>query len=258
MKYLLNISYLGCDYHGFQIQSNAKTVAGTLKTACETLFGAECTVSGCSRTDAGVHALDYYTACEVNGGNDIPVEKIPYALNHLLPDDIAIKNARIVADEFNPRHAEYKEYVYVVHNSPHKDPFLHKRALRFADKLDEVFLNAQAQDFVGKHDFSAFMATGSSVNTTVRTVKYFTVRREGDSVRFTVAADGFLYNMVRIMVGTLLDMSKGKIEKNGIGGIISSLDRSNAGVTVPPDGLYLSKVFYKEEYLTARGQCFEK
>ncbi len=253
MKYLLKISFLGSDYHGFQIQNNASTIAGTLKRSCELLFNNKCDISGCSRTDAGVHALEYYACCSVNGGNNVPCERIPYALNHILPNDISVKDCCIVDDSFNPRHCEYKEYVYKVHNSPFKDPFLHKRATRVSEYIDDKMLNIQASDFVGTHDFSSFMATGSEVISTVRTIKYFTVQRYGDTVEFSVAADGFLYNMVRIMVGTLLDISKGKIEQNSILSIINSCDRTKAGVTSPPDGLYLSKVVYKEDFFTPRG-----
>lgn len=251
MKYLLKMSYLGCEYHGFQIQDNAKTVAGTLKKSCETLFSAPCIIQGCSRTDTGVHALDYYATCSVDGGNNVPVKKIPYALNHLLPSDISVVDSCIVSDDFNPRHAEYKEYRYIVHNTPFKDPFLHKRALRVPDKIDEIMLNNEAKAFIGTHDFTSFMAMGSDVNTTVRTIKYFNVERDNDKVTFTVAADGFLYNMVRIMVGTLLDISKGKISKREIPSIILAKDRKKAGITAPPDGLYLAKVVYKENFFQA-------
>lgn len=251
MKYLLKMSYLGCEYHGFQIQNNAKTVAGTLKKSCENLFGAECKIQGCSRTDAGVHALVYYAVCQTTGGNVVPCDRIPYALNHLLPSDISVSECCVVGEDFNPRHAEYKEYRYIVHNSPFKDPFLHKRALRVPEKIDEKMLDIEAKSFIGTHDFSAFMAMGSPVNTTVRTVKYFNVERQGDNVIFTVAADGFLYNMVRIMVGTLLDISKGKLKCGTLGDILESKDRCCAGVTAPPDGLYLAKVVYKENLFSA-------
>lgn len=252
MKYLLKLSYLGCEYHGFQIQDNAPTIAGALKKSCEMLFSAPCTIHGCSRTDTGVHALDYYATCTVDGGNNVPEKKIPYALNHLLPNDISVLDCCIADDMFNPRHAEYKEYRYVVHNSPFKDPFLYKRALRVPDKIDADVLNNAAQAFVGTHDFSSFMATGSEVKTTVRTVKYFSVERDDDRIIFTVAADGFLYNMVRIMVGTLLDISKGKIDKDAVSSIILAKDRTKAGITAPPDGLYLAKVVYKENFFTSR------
>lgn len=252
MKYLLRLSFLGCNYHGFQIQNNASTIAGALKDACCTLFDAPCVISGCSRTDAGVHALEYYACCCVENGNTVPCDKIPYALNHLLPDDISVRSSCIVDDAFNPRHCEYKEYVYIVNNSSHKDPFLQGRAVRFPQEINETELNAEAQDFVGKHDFSSFMATGSDVTSTVRTIKYFNVTRQGDNVYFTVAADGFLYNMVRIMVGTLLDISKGKIPKGSIPDIIKGLDRTKAGITAPPDGLYLAKVVYKEDHFGTR------
>ena len=117
--------------------------------------------------------------------------------------------------------------------------------MRIPDKIDENQLDEEAKAFIGTHDFTSFMATGSPVNTTVRTIKYFNVERDGDKIIFSVAADGFLYNMVRIMVGTLLDISKGKMKPGKISEIIEKKDRRAAGVTAPPEGLYLSKVIYK-------------
>lgn len=244
MNYLLELSYSGVKYSGFQIQKNARTVAGELTRAAGLLFGCPCKVNGCSRTDAGVHANQFYAAVSCSDeGNRVPVDRIPAAINCLLPYDIAVKSAATVPDGYNPRfEAVCKEYKYVIYNSPYKNPFYHKLKLPYGRPLDETELNEEAQAFVGTHDFSAFMASGSDVMTTVRTVYSASVTREGDDVIFTVSADGFLYNMVRIMTGTLLYIAEGKIQKGAIPSIIESKNRTKAGITVSPDGLYLNKV----------------
>ena len=247
MTYLLEMSYSGVNYCGFQIQKNAKTVAGEITRAAKLLFGAECKVQGCSRTAAGVHAIQFF--CSVHTSNDankVPVDRIPAAINCLLPYDIAVKNAVIASDGYNPRFETIsKEFRYVIYNRAEKNPFFHKLKLPYPYPLDEKMLDKEAKDFMGKHDFTSFMAVGSDVSTTVRTVYDASVKRDGDDVIFSVSADGFLYNMVRIMTGTLLYISEGKIEKGGIPGIIEAKNRSAAGFTVPPDGLYLSKVVLK-------------
>ena len=244
MNYLLELSYSGVKYSGFQIQKNARTVAGELTRAAGLLFGCPCKVNGCSRTDAGVHANQFYASVQLSDeGNRVPEDRIPAAINCLLPYDIAVKSAAIVEDGYNPRfEAVCKEYKYIIYNSLYKNPFYHKLKLPYGRPLDADMLNGQARDFIGTHDFSAFMASGSDVVTTVRNVYTSSVTREGDDVIFTVSADGFLYNMVRIMTGTLLYIAEGKIEPGSIPSIIESKNRAKAGITVSPDGLYLNKV----------------
>jgi len=247
MTYLLEIAYSGVDYSGFQIQKNAKTIAGELTRASKKLFGCECKIQGCSRTDAGVHARQFYASVHTEkGANEVPVDKIPVAMNCLLPYDIAVKTAKTAPDGYNPRfETAYKEYCYVIYNKAEKDPFSYKLKLPYPFPLDAEMLDKEAKDYIGEHDFTSFMASGSDVISTVRTVTDASVRREGDDVIFTVKADGFLYNMVRIMTGTLLYIAEGKIEKGGIPDIIKAKDRSRAGLTVSPDGLYLNKVVLK-------------
>ena len=247
MTYLLQLSYSGAAYSGFQIQNNAKTVAGELTRAAKLLFGVPCRVQGCSRTDAGVHARQFYASVHVpEGGSAVPADRIPAAMNCLLPYDIAVKDASVAPDGYNPRFETVcKEYEYVIYNRPEKDPFSHRLKLPYKDPLDERMLDREAQDFTGTHDFASFMATGSDVVSTVRTVFSASVRREGDDVIFAVCADGFLYNMVRIMTGTLLGISEGKLAQGSVPEIINAKDRTAAGITVPPDGLYLCKVVLK-------------
>ena len=245
---LLTIKYLGTAYSGWQVQANAPSVQQTLQDAAEKLFGVRENVVGCSRTDAGVHANMY--CCNVRTSSSLPCDVVVRGLNAHLPDDIAVLSCRDVDYDF---HARYdccgKEYIYIIHNSHIRDPFLLGRSWDFKKQIDADFLNEQAQGFVGTHDFKAFCASGSSVQSTVRTVKSFRVTRDGENVIMSVKADGFLYNMVRIMVGTLTDITLGRIKPDTIPEIIASCERKNAGVTAPPQGLYLNRVYYSGEEL---------
>lgn len=245
---LLTIKYLGTAYSGWQVQANAPSVQETLQNAIEKLFGVRESVVGCSRTDAGVHANMY--CCNVRTSSALPCDVVVRGLNAHLPDDIAVLSCRDVDYDF---HARYdccgKEYIYIIHNSYIRDPFLLGRSWDFKKHIDAGFLNEQAQAFVGTHDFKAFCASGSSVQSTVRTVKSFRVTRDGENVIMSVRADGFLYNMVRIMVGTLTDITLGRIKHDTIPEIIASCERKNAGVTAPPQGLYLNRVYYSGEEL---------
>lgn len=246
MKIKLTICYLGTNYAGWQIQNNTVSVQQKIQDAVESLFSVRYPVTGCSRTDSGVHANDF--CCTVSLGENkcnISEDKLPYALNHRLPFDIAVKSADYVNDDFHPRYdVKYKEYEYLIYNSGLRSPFYENRAFFYPSKLDEILMERAASHFLGKHDFAAFMASGSDIKDTVREIKYFTVKRDGDIIRINVAADGFLYNMVRILVGTLIEVSEGKINIEDIDDIILSKDRKRAGFTVQPHGLYLNKVIY--------------
>ncbi len=249
MKILFELSYLGTDYHGYQVQSGSslKTVQGTMQDAVENLLGKRFCLSGCSRTDAGVHARQFFCTADGVDGITIPEDKIPLAIARFLPNDISVRSAKYVRDDFHVRYdVDYKEYEYTILNSHLADPFYANRAWHCPKKLDIEKMNLAAERFVGKHNFEAFMAQGSQVKDTVRTIKYFDVRREGDIVTLRVAADGFLYNMVRILCGTLVAVSDGRISLNDIDGIILSRDRTRAGATLPPDGLCLSRVVYPD------------
>ncbi|MBQ8210875.1 MAG: tRNA pseudouridine(38-40) synthase TruA [Clostridia bacterium] len=239
----LKLMYNGKAYHGWQVQANADTVQGRLESAVEAVFGEHLTVYGCSRTDAGVHANEYF--CNFRTEKSISCESVVKALNANLPDDIAVFACEEVREDFHSRFdCKSKRYVYKIWNSQIKNPFLTHTACHYKYRLDENLLNEAAQSFIGTYDFKAFCSAGSSVTDTVRTVKAASVVRQGDTVIFSVEADGFLYNMVRIMVGTLINVNEGKIDKNDIQYIIRSADRANAGVTAPAQGLFLDKVFY--------------
>ena len=240
---LLTLSYLGTNYSGWQVQPNAPTIQQTLQDAVESLFSVRENVTGCSRTDSGVHANNY--CCNIRTDSLLPCETIVKGLNAYLPDDIAVKSCREMHESFHARYdSKGKEYLYVIHNSAIRDPFSNGRAWHYKYPLDERLLNDQARAFIGEHDFKAFCSSGSSVSSTVRTVKSFSVFREDDRVFMKTEADGFLYNMVRIMVGTLTDIQSGRIRPDTINEIIASRDRDNAGITAPPEGLYLNRVIY--------------
>lgn len=252
MKILLNLSYVGTAYCGYQVQKNGISIQQKLNEAAKALFGFDCDIVGCSRTDRGVHANTFFATVSKKGEDSIvstiPENSIPRAFNSYLPGDISVRSARYVDDCFHARYdVKYKEYVYRIYTANIPDPFLYGRVFNYCREISDATLekmNEAAANFVGKYDFSAFMSSGSSVSDTVREVVSAKVVRDGDVVEFYVAADGFLYNMVRIMTGTLVAVAEGKINPSEIGEIIASADRSRAGMTAPADGLYLNRVEY--------------
>lgn len=245
---LLSLSYDGTAYHGWQVQENAVTVQQTFQDTWEKITGVRDNIIGCSRTDAGVHANMF--CCNIRTESTIPCEKLQSALNALLPFDISVTSCREVPCEFHARYdCKGKEYIYKIYNSPVRNPFFVNRAWHYKPLLDERELNSCAGLFCGTHDFAGFCSAGSSVGDTVRTVYSADVSRDGDTVIFRICADGFLYNMVRIITGTLIAVSQGKIRKEDIPEIIDSRDRNRAGATAPPQGLYLNKVIYEGEIL---------
>ena len=250
-KVLLTIAYNGRAYHGYQLQPELPTVALMLNQAVCEAFGFECNVTGCSRTDAGVHALGFCATAEPKNESDeitVPVDKIPIAINMKLPADISVLAAREVDVGFHPRYdAKSKQYVYKIHDSRLKNPFYEGLALEYGREISDdgiARMNEAAQHFLGTHHFDAFMAQGSQIEDTERTVLAARVERNGDLVEFTVSADGFLYNMVRIMVGTLLWVERGRLNPEDIDDVIESKNREKAGFTAKPDGLYLKTICY--------------
>ena len=252
MKLLLYLSYLGSDFCGYQVQPEHRTVQGELCRASQELFGFDCDITGCSRTDSGVHA-NMFCATVTKRGEDaldtnISAERITSAINAHLPPDISVWRAEWRESDFHPRYdVKYKEYIYRIYNRRERNPFEEGRSFHYPRIISESALNNMnkaAQNLLGEHDFSAFMAQGSRVESTVRNIYYANVERAGDVIVFRVAADGFLYNMVRILAGTLISVAEGKISPNEIKDIIQSCDRSRAGMTAPAHGLYLNKVQY--------------
>ncbi len=242
-RLLITIQYDGSAYHGWQVQKNALSIQEVFQNAVEKVFGKRLDVKGCSRTDSGVHA-NMYCLC-IDTEMSIENENVVLALNTYLPGDIAVIDCKEVDFEFHPRYScKSKEYVYKIYNGRIRNPFLDKYALHYRFPIDEEYLNKEALAFLGTHDYSGFCSVKSDVEDTVRTVKSVSVKREGDMVYFTVEADGFLYNMVRIMVGTLLFINEGKIKEGELSDIIESKNRKRAGKTAKPQGLYLNKVNY--------------
>lgn len=252
MKILLHLSYIGTGYCGYQVQPNGISIQQRLNEAAKDLFGFDCDIVGCSRTDSGVHANHFCAAVTERKKaflpTSIPPEKIAAAMNVRLPSDIAVFAAEYAEDTFHPRYdVKYKEYVYKIWNAPCRNPFLEGRAWHCPKKInDEAFerMKKAASYFVGKQDFASFMAADSKISDSVREVYESLLTKEGDLICFKVSADGFLYNMVRIFVGTLIDVAYGKIDPKEIPSIILKCDRSAAGQTAPPHGLYLNKVVY--------------
>ena len=246
-RILLTLRYDGTAYHGWQVQPNGVTVQETLQDAIEAVTGVRSAVTGCSRTDAGVHADRF--CCAFDTHSPLRGDKLCSALNYHLPRDVSVYAAREVDGEFHPRYmAAGKRYVYRIWNGPQRHPVYERYAIWLKKPLDVEFLNRVAADYVGRHDFAAFCGAGSDVQgTTERTILSCTVTRQGELVLFTVEGDGFLYNMVRIMVGTLLEIASGRMASDSIPAILEGRDRTAAGPTAPAQGLCLAEVFYPAE-----------
>ena len=244
---LLHIAYNGSRYHGYQVQQNAVSVAGTFQPVLEKILAEKVQLKGCSRTDTGVHANDFAVSFKTNCR--IPSEAQVRALNNHHPPDMPAQRCEEVDEEFHARYScTGKRYIYKIRNSEIRSPFEQDQVwVYYKYPIDAEALNAAAQGFIGTYDYQAFCSPGGSVEDTVRTIYEFTVRRDGEMVEFSVTGSGFLYNMVRIMVGTLLAAGMGKIPctPEAIRAIVLSKNRARAGGRVPPCGLYLDKVYYE-------------
>lgn len=245
---LFEIAYRGTNYHGYQVQQNAVSVAQVLQDAIESVVGSREPITGCSRTDTGVHANSFYFNMKTE--SLIPENRFPVALNHALPGDIAVKSCRQVPMEFHARYqCREKEYLYQLWNSEIKNPFLEGLACEYKYPMDVGLMHQAAQGFVGTYDFKAFCAAGGKEIETTRTVYKASVYRKGEHlVCFRISGNGFLYHMVRIMAGTLLEINEGKIPPDSVRDIILSKDRTRAGRTAKPEGLYLNRVEYGDEW----------
>ncbi len=244
----LKLMYNGTAYHGWQVQKTEVTVGETLEKALSSLCREKIKVVGCGRTDAGVHAEHYVANFRTNC--NIPCEKFPLAVNFHLPEDIVVREAYDVAEDFNAiGSCIKKEYTYRIFNSRIRNPFYLNRAYFYPKILDEKVMDAAARAFEGTHDFRAVRSVGTETKTTVRTIYYCYVTRNGDLLELKVCANGFLYNMVRAITGTVLYAAEGKLKPEDIPVILESGNRTLAGPTVPPGGLYLTKLWYEDERL---------
>lgn len=239
----LTIEYDGTNYCGWQIQNNAISVQEIIERAIKKLTDEIVSITGSGRTDTKVHALgqvaNFFTE------STIPADKFRVALNCVLPDDISIRESREVDHNFHSRHlAVGKEYKYFIYANEVRSPIRRNYSCFARDSLNAEYMAKALECFVGTHDFSGFMSTGSSIKTTVRTIYEASLIKRDDMIEITIRGNGFLYNMVRIIVGTLLEVGTCKIDYKSMSEIIESTDRKRAGATAPAEGLYLSKVFY--------------
>ncbi|MCI8360281.1 MAG: tRNA pseudouridine(38-40) synthase TruA [Clostridiales bacterium] len=247
-RLLLTLRYDGTGYHGWQVQKNGVTVQETLQNALEAVLAVRPSVTGCSRTDAGVHAEQF--CCHLDTTSSIPPEKLAAALNAHLPGNMAVCGCREVSAGFHARYdCKGKTYRYQIYNSRWPNPFYDAYAWRLRSPVDMELLAASCKPFLGRHDFAGFSAAGSSVVDTVRTLSGLSAEAHeiGTGERLIclrVTADGFLYNMVRILTGTLAAVQQGKIRLEELPDILASRNRNRAGPTAPPQGLFLEKVFY--------------
>ncbi|MGG7096774.1 tRNA pseudouridine(38-40) synthase TruA [Clostridium sardiniense] len=240
----LTIEYDGTNYLGWQKQKSSKnTIQETIEIAISKIVKNEVAITGSSRTDSGVHAkgmvANFYT------DSNVPPEKFREAINTKLPDDIAIVKSEEVSEEFHSRYdSKGKTYCYTLINREEKVALYKNFSYHVRETLNVDEMKKACKYFIGKHDFKAFKTTGSSVKTSTRTISDLHIEKEGKFIRIFITADGFLYNMVRIIVGTLIEVGRGKIKSESIKKIIEEGKREEAGFCVPPNGLVLEKVYY--------------
>lgn len=244
-RILFTIAYDGSDFFGWQKQpdENIRTVQGEFEKALGRFFKKNVECIGASRTDRGVHAMGQRAVIDID--TTVPTEKFPLALHSFLPEDISVVKAEDVSEEFHPRYdCVKKTYRYKIYNGKYRNPICRKYSEYCHVFLDEKKMNEVSKAFIGTHDFKAFAASGNSSKTTVRTIFDIYVKREGEFVVITVTGDGFLYNMIRIMAGTLMLAGTGKLDFDGLLKIIESRDRTKAGKTAGPNGLTLMEINY--------------
>lgn len=241
----LTAAYDGTAYHGSQIQNNGETIEGVLVRELSSLLHENVNLIGASRTDAGVHARGNVYVFDTE--SRIPAERFYYALNAHLPDDIRIQSSCEVPPDFHPRHQEtVKTYEYQILNRKLPLPQYRLYAHFTYEALDIALMNEACKYFLGEHDFAAFCAAGTQVESTVRTIYDLHVTKDGELITISVTGNGFLYNMVRIIAGTLMKVGNGQIAPEKIPEIIALKDRKNAGPTAPARGLTLVEIKYPE------------
>ena len=239
----MTIAYRGTRYHGFQRQPNAVTVQGELESQLSRILNGPVTVYGCSRTDTGVHANEF--VLHLHTEREIHCKNLVRAMNGYLPDDISVLACADTDAGFHARFdCKGKEYLYRIHNHESKDPFRTDLAFHYRRPLDTELIRYAARHMAGTHDFRSFCAQADAASDCTRTIYGTDVRRCGNAVEIRIRGDGFLYNMVRIFVGTLLDINEGVFPPDALRDIIAAGDRLAAGRTAMAHGLYLNRVFY--------------
>ena len=242
-RVLLTVSYDGTAYSGWQLQENGPSIQQEMEKAMEQALGRFVRVTGASRTDAGVHALGQRAHADVY--TSIPTEKFPFVLNRYLPEDIRVTAARDVPGDFHARFkATGKMYTYRIHNSAHASALYRRITAHVPVRLNEDAMRRCGEQVLGTHDFSAFAASGGQAKTTVRTMDFFDVTRSGEEITLRIHGNGFLYNMVRIIAGTLIDVGHGRLPEDCIARALDSKNRLDLGVTAPACGLDLTRVDY--------------
>ncbi len=248
MRILLTIEYNGKNYAGWQRQKNALSIQQVLEEKLAVVLQTSVVLFASGRTDSGVHAYGQKAHFDYDG--NIPVGKIAFAVNTMLPDDIRIMDAVVVADDFHAQYsAKKKTYVYKMYVSRTLRPLKNDFSARIPydeDRLDFEKMQKACHDLVGTHDFVGFSSTGSGIKTTVRTVYSATLEKSGEDIVFTVCGNGFLYNMVRIIVGTLAYIGVGLLPDTAVKEVLEKKERTLGGKTYPPCGLYLKDVFYED------------
>ena len=242
-KYLIKIAFDGTDYHGWQVQPNGVTVQESIQIAMKKLYGYAPDLTGCSRTDAGVHASEFY--CHFSLNNDIVDSGIVAGLNSVLDENIRVLSCKHVDDDFHCRYnAKRKTYVYKIDNRKITDPFLSRFSYHYAGNLDIDKMNKFCKTLIGIHDFEGFSSSNRSVKETVREIYECFITEKDGILTFSVTGNGFLYNMVRILVGTAIEVGNGRISENVAEEIFETKNRALGGFTAPAKGLFLKKVEY--------------
>lgn len=239
----LTIRYEGTGYSGWQFQKNARTIQDTIEKAIRRIVRGKVSLIASGRTDAGVHAsaqiANFRTA------SNIPADNLRMALNAKLPEDILITKAEEASPDFNAqKSAKSKHYRYTIYNKDFMDPFLRRFTAKCFFKLDAAEMKKGAGHLVGRHDFTSFRTKDGKEKDSVRTVKYIKIKRKSDLIYIDIEADGFLYNMVRNIVGTLIDVGRGKLKSGDVAKILAGQDKRMCGPTAPASGLSLMKVNY--------------
>ncbi len=248
MRVRLIISYDGTNYCGYQIQKNASSIQKCVEDAIFIVYNVVVKSLGASRTDSGVHAICQNVVFDIEESK-IPIEKLYQILNRYLPKDIRVIKSMLVDNNFHPRYDSIKKtYNYTIYNGEHMPPFYNNYMMNVKKKLNVLHMREASKYFLGTHDFIGFSNAGSDVRTTVRTIFEFDIIEEGNIIQFHITGDGFLYNMVRIIIGTLIRVGMGKISVEDIPNIIESRDRSRAGKTAKPNGLVLQRIYYGVKY----------
>lgn len=242
-NYKITLMYNGAKYGGWQVQKNAVTIQEEAQKAFSTILRQPIELIGASRTDAGVHALNYVANAYFD--TDYDEQRILSGVNAVLPEDIRVKSVKVCADDFHARYdAKSKTYIYQIDTSIYGDVFKKPYVWRFKYPLNVEKMMKCPKYFVGKHDFSAFMSKGGQAKTFEREIYECTLEKDGDTLIMKIRGNGFLYNMVRIIAGTLVSVGRGFIEPEELPGIIASKERKKAGITAPPEGLMLYEIEY--------------